>query len=209
MLELNLIAYLSSRLCHDLVGPVGALANGVEILAEEDDPDMRREATELLAASAAEASRRLQYFRMAFGALGGLADKVALAELRRAAVGYFQSGRAELVWPAELPLPSEIPKVEAKLLLNLLLVAQAGLPRGGQVEVTVPGADGFGVCARGPGARVEPSVALGLQDRASEADLDSHNAVAAYAGRLAASLNGRLEVGMPAEGKVSIRFTGS
>ncbi|MCW5750618.1 MAG: histidine phosphotransferase [Alphaproteobacteria bacterium] len=206
MLELNLIAYLSSRLCHDLVGPIGALANGVEILADEDDPEMRREATELLAASAAEASRRLQYFRMAFGALGGLGERAAMAELRRAASGYFETGRTQLVFPAELVLPAELPKTEAKLLLNLLLVAQAALPRGGQVEVTASGGDGFAVGASGPGARIEPSLALALQDRAGEIELNSHNAVAAYAARLAGSVGGRLQLETPVGDHIGIRF---
>ena len=71
MKELDLVAMLCSRLCHDLVGPISALANGVEVLQDDDDADMRDAAVELLAHSSKIASNRVKFYRMAFGASGG------------------------------------------------------------------------------------------------------------------------------------------
>src|SRR5262245_66554930 len=90
---------LCSRLCHDLVGPVGAIGNGLEVLADEDDAEMRRQAIELLTFSAEEASRRLKFYRLAFGAAGGGEVALSLGEAREASRGLLTGGQVGLDWP--------------------------------------------------------------------------------------------------------------
>jgi histidine phosphotransferase ChpT len=130
----RLAALLCSKLCHDLVGPVGALLNGAELLADESSPEMRGQAIELMAQSAAEASARLAFFRMAFGAGGGLGESTPLARARQAALGMFAKGRVRLAWP-ETPAGAAMGKSDTRLLLNLVLLAASVLPRGGEVRV--------------------------------------------------------------------------
>jgi len=204
--DLDLVAYLSSRLCHDLVGPIGALGNGVEILAEEEDPEMREQAGQLLAASVSEATRRLQYFRMAFGALGGLSDRVGTDNVRRTAEAFFEQGRIKLVWPTDAGLTPDLSKNAAKLVLNLLLVAQTTLPRGGELRLQAD-SSGLAVAATGVGARIEPDIEKSLTGD-PEAELDSHTAIPRYAALLAGALGGKVLVAAPATGQVELRYRG-
>src|SRR5690349_9018956 len=67
---LRVVELLAARLCHDLISPVAAIANGAELL-DEDDPDFVREAVMLVNSSAREANARLQFYRFAYGFGGG------------------------------------------------------------------------------------------------------------------------------------------
>ena len=80
--SLDLASLLCSRLCHDMLSPVGALSNGLELLADEKDPEMRRRCFELLEQSARISADKLKFFRLAFGAAGGFGDMVAVQEPR-------------------------------------------------------------------------------------------------------------------------------
>ena len=144
---------LCSRLCHDLLSPVGALNNGVELLADEQDPDMRERCIELLAESARVSANKLKFFRLAFGAAGGFGDEVETGEARSAIEGLFGSdGRIEIVWLVDEPKMS---KAALKILLNLVLIAGDGLVRGGTLTM---GAErhgsGFDIVVRAEGPRV-------------------------------------------------------
>ena len=79
---LDLASRLCSRLCHDLLSPVGALSSGLELLADEKDPEMRQRCMELLEQSARISADKLKFFRLAFGAAGGFGEKVAADEPR-------------------------------------------------------------------------------------------------------------------------------
>jgi histidine phosphotransferase ChpT len=80
---LELASLLCSRLCHDMLSPVGALSNGLELLADEKDPEMRKRCFELLEQSAKISTDKLRFFRLAFGAAGGFGDSVPLPNPRR------------------------------------------------------------------------------------------------------------------------------
>jgi histidine phosphotransferase ChpT len=137
---------LCSRLCHDLLSPVGAMNNGLELLADEDDPDMRLRVIELLADSARASADRLKFFRLAFGAGGGFGETLAADEVKAAVEGLVRGNpRIELGWLVEIPA---IPKTAAKILLNLAMVAFDALVRGGQLAV---GADQGEVVVRAEG----------------------------------------------------------
>ena len=159
---LDLAELLASHLCHELVGSVGAVVNGMEVLEESgDDPAVRDEAVALVGASAAEASARLQFFRLAFGTAGG-AGEISLGEAARLAAGRFATGRVRLDWS---PPGRHVPKDLARTVLNLVLVAADALPRGGAVRVVVDvEAGGADIVAEGEGAALPDfhAAALGL-----------------------------------------------
>ncbi len=140
---------LCSRLCHDLLSPVGAMNNGLELLADEDDPDMRLRVIELLADSARASADRLKFFRLAFGAGGGFGETLAADEVKAAVEGLVRGNpRIALGWLVEIPA---IPKTAAKILLNLTMVAFDALVRGGQLTV---GVDQGEVVVRAEGPRI-------------------------------------------------------
>ena len=112
---------LCSRLCHDLLSPVGALNNGLELLADETDPAMRERCMELLTASATASANKLKFFRLAFGAAGGFGEAVDTREARTAIEGLFsENKRLEIGWLVEADW---LPKAAVQVLLNLALIA--------------------------------------------------------------------------------------
>src|SRR5213075_561790 len=133
MNPVDLASLLCSRLCHDLLSPIGALNNGIELLADEQDPEMRERCLELLNESARASANKLKFFRLAFGAAGGFGDQIDTREARAALEGLFGAeGRVELGWIVE---DDELPKGAVKLLLNLALIAGDALVRGGRLDV--------------------------------------------------------------------------
>ncbi len=132
MAEVDFAALLCSRLCHDLVSPVGALTNGVELLADETDPAMREQCLQLLADSARQTANRLKFFRLAFGAAGGFGMDVDTREAQAAVEGLFQSEKTKVAWAVSAP---QLPKNAVKILLNLSLLAGDALLRGGTLTV--------------------------------------------------------------------------
>lgn len=194
MTSTRIASLLCSRLCHDLVGPIGALNNGVELLGDDDDPELRRQALDLLGDSAAEALRRLTFFRLAFGMAGGFSDAIGLSELRKAAAGLFTQGRTRLDWPEVSPgAPPGLPKLQARLLLNLVLVAASCLPKGGVLSVAVTGEAAATVTASGPGARLEAETAEALTGKLGDEQLDPRSVVSHLLATLAAEGGVRLE----------------
>lgn len=124
---------LCSRLCHDLLSPVGAMNNGLELLADEQDAGMRAQVMELLADSAAVSANKLKFFRLAFGAAGGFGDAVDTREAQAAIAGLVgRERKVEVEWLIESPTLS---KTAIKVLLNLVLMASDALVRGGRLIV--------------------------------------------------------------------------
>ena len=144
---------LCSRLCHDLLSPVGALNNGIELLADEHDPDMRARCLDLLGESARASANKLKFFRLAFGAAGGFADEVDSREARAAIEGLFGTdGRIQLGWMVDEPVMS---KAALKILLNLVLIAGDSLVRGGSLDVGAEKhGDGLDIVVRAEGTRI-------------------------------------------------------
>lgn len=140
---------LCSRLCHDLLSPVGAMSNGLELLADEQDPAMRERVMELLSDSARASTDRLKFFRLAFGAAGGFGETVDAAEVRAAAEGLVRANaRIRFGWMVEAPT---IGKAAAKILLNLTMIGFDALVRGGQLDLGVEGGE---VVLRAEGPRL-------------------------------------------------------
>ena len=129
MKTLDLAALLSSRLCHDLVGPIGALNNGLEILVDKTDAELRRRAIGLMVDSAGLAARRLKFYRLAYGAVPGDGVSISLDEAREAARGLFEASKITLDWPDEL-VGAEVhaDKAAVTLLLNMIARPARALP---------------------------------------------------------------------------------
>ncbi|HEX6958975.1 MAG TPA: histidine phosphotransferase family protein [Ferrovibrio sp.] len=180
--ELDLIALICSRLCHDLAGSIGAVNNGVELLAEESDAAMREEAFGLIAQSAQDAARRLAFFRLALGASGDIGEPMAFTELSRVAQNYFAGGKIALAMPAaDATLPKPLAKA---VLLGLLLAAQA-LPRGGNLQLA-PAGRNWRIAARGPMLRWPDTLSTALAETA-DWPREPLPALARYAQRLSRS----------------------
>src|ERR1700675_2590157 len=137
MNDLDFAALLVSRVCHDLVSPVGAVVNGLEVLEDETDIGMRADALRLVAASAEMAAARLQFARIAYGAAGSAGAELDLNEVGRIVGGLVKGSKIEIEWRAATV---NWPRDWAKLLMNSTLLAADSLPRGGRVKVE-PSAD--------------------------------------------------------------------
>ncbi|TZG28615.1 histidine phosphotransferase family protein [Sphingomonas montanisoli] len=167
---------LCSRLCHDLLSPVGALNNGLELLADETDPEMRARCMELLAESAAATANKLKFFRLAFGAAGGFGEMVDTREARAAIEGlHGASSRVQIGWMVEEGARA---KNAVKILLNLALIAGDALVRGGRLDI---GAEGSEIVLRAEGPRIvlDPELRNAILGEADEG-LISPRAAAAW-----------------------------
>jgi len=144
---------LCSRLCHDLLSPIGALNNGIELLADEHDPEMRARCLDLLGESARASANKLKFFRLAFGAAGGFSEEVDTREARAAIEGLFGAdGRIQTGWMVEEPSMS---KSALKILLNLVLIAGDALVRGGRLDVGAERHEaGVDIVVRSEGSRI-------------------------------------------------------
>jgi histidine phosphotransferase ChpT len=193
---LDLTSLVASRLCHDVISPVGAIINGLEVLEEGPDPQTRDFALELIKKSARQASARLQFARLAFGAAGSAGSAIDLGDAESVARGLVLDGKTELVWQAPRRL---LPKNQVKLLLNLVLIALTAVPRGGKVTVTVTDEDAprFSLVAAGTAARI-PGEAPALISGEVEGALDAHVIQPFFTGRVARAAG--MAVAMAAEG---------
>src|SRR5436190_16564522 len=132
MNEIDFSAFLVSRVCHDLVGPLGAVVNGLEVLEDERDATMRADALKIVTSSAEQALARLQFMRIAFGAAGSAGAELDLGEIGRLVTGLVAGTKVEVQWNAA---PVHWPKDWAKLLMNAAVLGADALPRGGLVKV--------------------------------------------------------------------------
>jgi histidine phosphotransferase ChpT len=203
--DLHLAELMAARLCHDLVGPIGAVANGIELLNDGGSaPDP--EVTGLIAVSARQATRRLQWFRVAFGSATSLPSSAMFAETRRLAMGLFEDGRVTLDWAAPDAAAEAVASREAaKLALNLSLFALECLPRGGSVQVRIAPQGrraNIVVAAAGPSARIPDDMQMALRDNVSVGELTPKAVPAYLAARLLAHVGSRLQVQTPSGDRV-------
>lgn len=182
---LDLAALLCSRVCHDLISPVGAIVNGIEVMEEDKDEETKIFALDLIKKSARQASAKLQFCRLAFGAAGSAGAEIDLGDAEKAARGLFEDNKTTLVWN----LPRQLlAKNRVKLLMNMILIAGGTISRGGTLTVDpVPGEQGtlgFEVTAAGFNARLSPMTAELLAGSPSQ-PVDAHAIQPLYAGILA------------------------
>ena len=204
----DLASLLCSRLCHDLMSPVGALNNGIELLADETDPEMREKCLELLADSARASANKLKFFRLAFGAGGGFAEEIDTHEAEAALEGLFGAERrVQLGWVVG---DDKLPKGAVKLLLNLALLAGDALVRGGRLYVGAETADGkieLAVRAEGPRILLDPVLRETLATGGSGGAVEPRAAGAWLAHNLAAQAGGSIQLSDPASDVLMIGAT--
>jgi histidine phosphotransferase ChpT len=172
---LDLAALLCSRVCHDVISPVGAIVNGLEVLDGEQDEEMRTVAMELIKRSAISASARLQFCRLAFGAAGSFGASIDTDDAEKVARNIFASEKTILQWVGRRQLAS---RNSVKLLLNMCLIAASAVPRGGVIAVEISGEEdamSVRVEAKGSNARLSHGAADILSSASPAGNIDGHS----------------------------------
>ncbi len=190
----DLAAMLCSRLCHDMLSPVGALSNGLELLSDERDPEMRARCMELLEQSARISADKLKFFRLAFGAAGGFGEAVPVDEAKDVMEALASDAkRVTLNWAISEP---SLPKPAVKVLLNLSQIALDALVRGGTLDIGAEKRDGnFEIVARATGDRIafDETIGRALQNEIAPGEITSRTAAAHMIALLADELGGGLQ----------------
>ncbi|MET0366151.1 MAG: histidine phosphotransferase family protein [Sphingobium sp.] len=189
--SIDYASLLCSRLCHDLLNPVGALNNGIELLADETDPAMREQCMGLLGDSARVSAAKLKFYRLAFGSAGGYGDTLPTHEVRDAVEGMFAgSGKLKIEW---LAADDALPKLPAKVLLNLALIAGESLPRGGVLMLGVEqvgGAIDIAIRGEGPRLTLNPDIRRALAGELPDTEVSSRTVAAVMARQLVVERGG-------------------
>jgi len=190
--DIEFSAFLVSRVCHDLVGPLGAVVNGLEVMEDERDAAMRADALKIVSSSALQALARLQFMRIAFGAAGSAGAELDIGEVGRLVGGLFEGGKIQLEWQSP---HVNWPKDWAKLLMNATLLCADCLPRGGHLKVTTsvdPATPAFKIIATSPHARALDEVRKAVRGEAGDGQLEARSIQPYLTHRLSRSLNAGL-----------------
>jgi histidine phosphotransferase ChpT len=186
---LDLAALLCSRVCHDVISPVGAIVNGLEVLEEETDQEMRDIALDLIRKSAKTASAKLQFCRLAFGAAGSAGASIDTGDAESVARNLFEDEKTKLEWNCTRVLMG---KNKVKLVLNLCLIAAASIPRGGVIRVSITDPDGatqITLETSGTYLRLAQNVAPLVAGTPEEGRVDAHGIQPFYTGLVARECN--------------------
>lgn len=203
---LDLAALIASRVCHDVINPVGAIINGLDALDEETTAEGRAETLKLVRSFSERASAKLQFARIAFGAAGSAGAAIDLGDAEKVARGIFVEERTSIDW--HLPRLF-LPKNRVKLLLNLILIGAQTIPRGGVIAVTPLGEGediGFLLTMTGMNSRIPPNIQPLLAGETGDHGVDAHGFQPYYAGMLARAA--RFDVALATDDEtVTIRAT--
>lgn len=190
--DLHLTAFMSSKICHDLVGPVGAISNGLELLEEETDDETRAYAFELIQFSASVARARLEYSRLAFGASTALGSEIDMRHAETVTKAFVEEGKHKLHWKTSV---GAVDKNLARVFLMLVSIAIPAVPAGGDLNVTIFNEDDVVECeirCKGRNARIPE----GLEDifQGKIGNVDPRSIITYYCVRLAQSVGKELTV---------------
>ena len=200
---LDLAALLCSRVCHDLISPVGAIMNGLEVMEEDkNDTETQTFAMDLIKKSARTASAKLQFCRLAFGAAGSAGAQIDFGDAEKVTRGLIEDGKTSITWNLPRVL---MPKNRVKLLLNMVFIAAQTIPRGGMISIDPIGegeAMSFKVKASGTNAKLPQAVPALLKGEAGDHAVDAHAIQPFYTGLLARNCG--LTAGIAAEGEAIV-----
>ena len=200
--DMDLSALLCSKVCHDVISPVGAIANGLEVLEDEQDEEMRQIALDLVRRSSRQASAKLQFCRIAFGAAGSAGSSIDTGDAEDVAKKFIGDEKVQLEWA----VPREIrPKSEVKLMLNMLMLAISSIPRGGQIVMGVADGGGLTATAAGKNAKVPEKTAAMLAGDIQEGEMDARLAQVYYTLRLASEC--KLDLTAAVTGEDTVTYT--
>lgn len=181
----DLSAYLCSKVCHDIISPVGAITNGLELLEEDINGDMRDMAQELIQKSATQASAKLKFARIAYGAAGSAGAEIDTGDAEEVAIGYMAAEKADLEWDVTRQL---LPKNQIKLMLNMMLIALNCVPQGGTIKIKMEGDaenPSFAAICDGKNSRIPEAIANLASGKSSDSPIDAHTIQPYYAWVLA------------------------
>lgn len=201
--QLDLAALLCSRLCHDMLSPVGAINNGLQLLQDENDPDMRKRCLELLEQSAVVSADKLKFFRLAFGAAGGFGDMVPSEEPQQLLASLVSANeRLKMDWAVAEP---KLPKPAVKVLLNLASLGLDALVRGGVLAIgaeTRGGMTEIAIRASGTKIAFDENIGKALDGSLPESELSGRTAPAHMIRLLVEEKGGQLQYARNAEALV-------
>jgi histidine phosphotransferase ChpT len=196
MVELRVMELINARLCHELISPVGAINNGVELVAEEDaDADFQRDAMKLIASSAKTAGHRLNFYRFAYGSGRGSTGKDA-------ALGLLEGSKVRADWQESA---SALPLEWQRLACNMVVVAAEALPRGGMLRIEAGEANGLVVSGGGDSVNLTAELRAALADNPDIGALTARTVHGYYTARVAESLGASLELAEPEAGKLLLK----
>ncbi len=203
--ELRLVELIAARISHDLVGPVGATVNGVELLADGDAPDP--EVVRLIGHSARQASRRLQVFRAIYGTAGALPAGAPFAAASALLSAMLEGEKvAARPWSVDAAIEAAAGRAGARIALLAAFLLVEALPRGGETRVAATLDQGrvrIDVVGEGAGAKFFEEVQAALQGKVAVEELSAKSAPAEMLRRLAAGVAGHLDV-QPGKDKLMI-----
>jgi len=188
----SLSALLCARICHDLISPVGALGTAIEILDDPANVDMHDDAMALVRTSSRQASAKLKFLRLAFGAAGSAPGVIPTAEVINLTNDMFADSKPDLVWNID---SDGIDKDRARILMNLIMLAVQAAPRGGTVTISRHGqgdSANFVLISEGPKVRLDAAVSKALAGKAPDDGFDGRSIQPLYASLLTRDIGGAL-----------------
>jgi len=200
----GLAALLCGRICHDLVSPIAALTTALEVLDDEDNPDMHDDALALVKMSSRQASSKLQFLRIAFGSGGSAPGVIGVEMLKSLVDGLYGEGKVGILWESHV---DGVSKSVAQLILNMTMISVQAIPRGGQLTIHLEDKGEATVLtykAVGPKARLAENVSITLAGRAPADGFDGRTIQPFYTGMIARELKGRVEAVIDGE---TVTFT--
>lgn len=207
MIDSVIMELMASRICHDLISPVGAVNNGVEFLEDDMGGDNMGDAISLIAMSAQSAGARLQVFRLAYGA-GGRDSTVKPEDVHKTFDEYLSGeGKVKQDWdPLTLFAGIDRPEGFSKMLICGLMLAQEGLPKGGTIRVTAGDGAGMTVTGEGPDAMIRPSVDQALSRKLDVSVVDPRLVHPYICGVMAAQYGYTITIAEQATGKIAFKI---
>lgn len=185
----GLAALMSARICHDLISPVGALNTALEILSDKDNTDMHKDAMDLIQHSANQATSKLKFLRLAFGAGQSTPGELSLDDVKSLVHDLYAGGKVNYEWHASI---HGIDKRYARLLLNLIMIATQSIPRGGEMKISLERQESgisMRLVSQGPKARLDDMFMHTINGRAPEDGFDGRSIQPFYTGMLAREMS--------------------
>ncbi len=190
----GLSSLMCARICHDLLSPVSALGTAIEVLSDEDNPEMHDEAIALIKRSAGQTSGKLQFLRLAFGAGGSASGRIGFDFLKTLINGQYGGGKHQFTWTIKT---DDIDKLHGRILLNAVMIAVTSIPRGGVVAIKAEDKSGATILtleATGEKARISDMVKTTLGGRMPEDGFDGRSIQPFFTAMLVREAKAKLEM---------------
>jgi histidine phosphotransferase ChpT len=205
-IDIRVLELLGSKLCHDLVSPVSAINNGVELI-EDIGGSVVDEAMKLIGDSAAHAARRLRLFRIAYGRAGS-EENMAVRDVRQVAEQYMGAGKVTLKWPEEQPPAGLVARIGSlKVLLNLIILSEETLAYGGAVTLHAVGETGCRLEITGRNAQLSPALATAFEGTATVEELTPRSIQSYITGKFAANFGLKLKYEQPVPDRLDLTLS--